>query len=60
VIGMALDGIVGRLLEVGHGPLDLAPALAVERQLGRDGPRLGAIPALQGGCTVKCVTGYLQ
>ena len=47
--GVALDGIVGRLLERVDGPLDLPPALEVQGQLGRDVPRPGAIPVRQAG-----------
>jgi hypothetical protein len=49
VRGMALDGIVGRLLERVDGPLALAPALEVQGQLGRNVSGTGAIPCRQAG-----------
>src|SRR5262244_2615951 len=46
-MGIAPGGIVCRLLEIVHGPLDLAPTLEVDGELGRDVPRPGAIARLQ-------------
>ena len=47
VMGIAPGGIVPRLLPIVDGPRDLAPALEVDGELGRDLPRLGAIARLQ-------------
>ena len=47
VIGIAPGGSVSRLLEIVHGSLHLAAALEVERELGGDLARLGAIAFLQ-------------
>ena len=46
-MGIAPRGIVGHLLEIAHGPLALAPALKVHRELGGNLPGSGAIPRLQ-------------
>src|SRR5215468_1247337 len=47
VMGIASGGIVCRLLEIAHGPLDLAPVLEVQGELGRDVPCPDAIAGLQ-------------
>ena len=50
VMGIPPRGIVPRLLPIVDGPRDLAAALEVDGQLGRDLPRLGAIARLQAQC----------
>ena len=44
---MAPPGMSPCLLPIVHGPLDLAPTLEVDGELGRDLPRPRAIPRLQ-------------